>query len=100
MCRLGKWYTTGLGKEEFSATASYKLLERPHQIVHDEANALAQECSHSSVTCSKELIERKVENIEHASHEVFEVLDKMLEEKNNLTMHHAAKVLFDKDKRK
>ncbi len=97
MCRLGKWYTNGLGKEEFSSTASYRSLDRPHQIVHDEANALAQECAHSSVTCSKELIERKVENIEHASQEVFEILDNMLKEKNHQIMHQAAKVLFDKN---
>ena len=96
-CRLGKWYTTGLGKEEFSFTPSYKLLDRPHKIVHDEANALAQECGAShSVTCSKELIETKVANIEQASHEVFDILDRILEEKNKAVMHDATKVLFGK----
>lgn len=96
-CRLGKWYTTGLGKEEFSSTASYRSLDRPHKIVHDEANALADECgTSSSVTCSKELIETKVNNIENASHEVFHILDKILEEKNSAVMHDAATSLFGK----
>ncbi|WP_228135535.1 CZB domain-containing protein [Halarcobacter anaerophilus] len=94
-CRLGKWYDTGLGKEEFSMVPSYKNLERCHSIVHDEANSLAKECSGHSVSCSKQLIETKIELVENASEDVFTYLDNILEEKNNLIMKEAASKLFD-----
>ena len=97
-CRLGKWYNTGLGKEEFSFTKSYNALDRPHSIVHNEANQLAKECGQSSVTCTKATIEDKVDRIENASGEVFEVLDKILEEKNTAIMKEAAHVLYEKKK--
>jgi len=96
MCRLGKWYNTGLGKTEFGTTKSYSSLNTPHKTVHNEANALAQECAGNSVVCSKAIIEEKVEKIEVASQQVFEVLDKMLEEKNDQVMKQAAKDLFEK----
>ena len=95
-CRLGKWYDSGLGKTEFGAVKSYSQLNRPHSIVHDEANSLAEECAGNAVTCSKAKIEEKIDNIEISSQEVFEVLDKMLIEKNDAIMKEAAHDLFSK----
>ncbi len=95
-CRLGKWYDTGLGKTEFGFVKSYGALDRPHAVVHDEANSLAEECAGNAVTCSKEKIEQKIVNIEDASQEVFAILDRMLEEKNNAVMREAARELFEK----
>jgi len=94
-CRLGKWYDTGLGKEEFSFVPSYRHLERYHAAVHDEANLLAKECSGSSVSCSKQLIEDKIALVENASEKVFVYLDKILEEKNEAVMRDAANKLFN-----
>ena len=94
-CRLGKWYDTGLGKEEFSFVPSYRHLEKYHAVVHDEANLLAKECSGHSVSCSKQLIEDKIELVENASENVFIYLDKILEEKSEAIMKEAAKKLFD-----
>ncbi|BAK72434.1 methyl-accepting chemotaxis protein [Arcobacter sp. L] len=94
-CRLGKWYDTGLGKEQFSYVPSYKGLEKHHHIVHHEANLLAKECSGHSVSCSKQLIEDKIELVEQGSEQVFIYLDKILEEKNDLVMKEAAKKLFE-----
>jgi len=93
-CRLGKWYDSGLGKAEFSATKSYASLNKPHSVVHDQANLLAKECAGTSVVCSKAVIENKVKLIEAASEDVFKILDKMLEEKNEMVMQVAAKDLF------
>jgi len=93
-CRLGKWYDTGLGKEQFSFVPSYKHLEKHHAIVHNEANSLAKECSGHEVSCSKKLIEEKIESVEDASEKVFIYLDKILEEKNNAIMKEAANKLF------
>lgn len=94
-CRLGKWYDTGLGKEQFSFVPSYRGLERYHHIVHHEANLLAKECGGSSISCSKQLIEDKISLVEDASNNVFIYLDKILEEKNEAVMKEAAKKLFD-----
>jgi hypothetical protein len=95
-CRLGKWYDTGLGKEEFSFVPSYKHLEKHHYKVHHEANILAEECSGHAVSCSKQLIEDKIAEVEEGSVQVFYYLDKILEEKNEAVMKNAAKDLFDK----
>jgi hypothetical protein len=94
-CRLGKWYDTGLGKQEFSFVPSYKHLEGCHSIVHSEANSLAKECSGHEVSCSKKLIEEKIENVENASEKVFVYLDRILEEKNESIMKEAAHKLFN-----
>jgi len=94
-CRLGKWYDSGLGKAEFSATKSYSSLNKPHAVVHQEANLLAKECSGNSVVCSKQVIEEKVKLIEDASEKVFTVLDTMLKEKNEMIMKVATKNLFN-----
>jgi len=94
-CRLGKWYENGLGKTEFGSMKSYSALDKPHSIVHDEANALAHECAGSSVVCSKKVIEEKIVKIEDASQKVFDILDSMLAEKNEQVMRIAAKDLFD-----
>jgi len=93
-CRLGKWYDSGLGKTEFGATKSYASLNKPHAEVHKEANLLAKECSGNAIVCSKAVIEEKINLIEHASEDVFSVLDQMLEEKNDIIMRIAAKDLF------
>ncbi len=97
-CRLGKWYESGLGKTEFSFVKSYKQLEPYHKAVHDNANALADECSSKDEICTTEVIEKRVQKIEEASEGVFEYLDKILEEKNNYLMHDAADKLFEKKK--
>ncbi len=94
-CRLGVWYDSGLGKTEFGATKSYKSLNAPHKIVHDEANALAKECSGNAVVCSKAVIEDKISKIEVSSQQVFDILDKMLDEKNDQVMNIASKDLFN-----
>jgi len=97
-CRLGKWYDTGLGKEQFSLVPSYKGLEKYHHVVHHEANLLAKECSGHSVSCSKQLIEDKIELVEDGSEQVFIYLDRILEEKNDLIMKEATQKLFGEGK--
>jgi hypothetical protein len=93
-CRLGKWYISGVGKDEFSMTKGYKMLDLPHSVIHNKANELAVECSGQQVVCSKHEIEEKVKDIEVASHDVFKFLDMMLNEKSELIMHEAAEILF------
>ncbi len=94
-CRLGQWYSNGIGKEEFSKTGAYPKLDNPHAIVHDLSNKLADECAGGEVTCSKEKIEKMVEDIESASLDVFNYLDEMVEQKAKKQMEAAVKNLFD-----
>ena len=35
-CRLGKWYESGIGSQQFSKTPSYRSLETPHILVHQK----------------------------------------------------------------
>lgn len=81
-CRLGKWYDTGIGKEEFGGLKSYKALEIPHAIVHKEANALVADCGdNTKVHCSRKEIEGRIEKVEAASVDVFKALDDLVFEK-------------------
>ncbi len=94
-CRLGQWYSSGKGKEEFSKMPSYSKLDAPHAIVHQQANRLARECAGDKAVCSKDEIENMVQDIENASKIVFEVLDKMVEEKSDSMMKSAVTELFE-----
>lgn len=94
-CRLGKWYTEGKGKSDYSHLPSFGPVDKPHSIVHDEANALVKECSEDSkVTCSKHEIEERARKVEVASAQVVEFLDKLAVEKENEIMSMAVDDLF------
>jgi len=98
-CRLGNWYEKGIGKEEFSKTASFGKLENPHAKVHDIANRLAKECGGEKAICSKAEIEAMVKEIESASSDVFATLDAMVDEKSKILMLEAKEHLYDKQVR-
>ena len=93
-CRLGQWYSHGVGKESFSTMPSYPKLDKPHAIVHEQANLLANECGGDKVLCSKEIIEERIHAIEHASADVFKYLDELVEQKAHVAMHKAKNDLF------
>jgi hypothetical protein len=98
-CRLGKWYEQGTGKESFAHTPSYQKLEAPHKLVHEQANRLAKECGENIAMCSKAEIEAMVQDIENASKDVFALLESMVEEKADSTMHKAKKHLFEREEK-
>jgi Methyl-accepting chemotaxis protein (MCP) signalling domain/Chemoreceptor zinc-binding domain len=96
-CRLGKWYATGVGKEQFGHLRSYSMLDKPHGVVHTEANVLISECGgEGKVHCSRAQIEARIDKIESASVEVFHALDEMVKEKTTELMNTAIEVLFKK----
>lgn len=96
-CRLGKWYDTGVGKDEFGKLKSFGALEKPHSVVHAEANALVADCgSDGKKLCSRKEIEARIDKIESASIDVFNALDSMVSEKTNELMNTAIEVLFKK----
>ncbi len=97
-CRLGKWYDSGVGKEQFGMLKSYPRLEAPHGVVHTQANALIADCGDGKKLCSRTQIEQRIRTIEEASKTVFEVLDLLVREKNENMMGSAIKDLFKGEK--
>jgi len=78
-CRLGKWYTQGEGKKSFSKLKSYPQLDHPHSLVHSGTKRVF-ELIDKDPGYTKEL-ENALKEMEKGSDSVFEVLDKMLKEK-------------------
>jgi hypothetical protein len=93
-CRLGKWYESGTGKEQFGHLKSYSLLEKPHATVHTQANALIADCGEGKKLCSRHQIEQRIKTIEEASHGVFDALDILVAEKTEDLMGSAINQLF------
>ena len=79
-CRLGKWYDTGEGHENFAGMPSFSNLEEPHSVVHNGTKHVfdllgeSDHLDYESLACS-------LEEMERGSNGVFEVLDRILDEK-------------------
>jgi methyl-accepting chemotaxis protein len=80
-CRLGKWYEEGMGKRYFAKTPSYHMLDRPHSIVHNSTHRVL-DCIDESGEVNFDRAFQELHEMENASTKVFEVLDKILSEKN------------------
>ena len=84
-CRLGKWYS-GDGQIRFGEEEAFKMLLSPHKAVHDEI-LQAIEILKNAQTRGEELTDEERKEIiqcfrkaEHASDQIFTLLDKLLEE--------------------
>ena len=83
-CRLGVWYENGLGKELFSHLPSYKLLDKPHAIVHNNVVKAAECVENGSCLLEVDNVLTYFEKAENASADIMVILDKILdEEKGN-----------------
>ena len=85
-CNLGVWYD-GEGKRRFSQTNSYSKIATPHNIVHKNANtnfAFISEDAENSTLQNADTIVKNFDNMEEASSELFQLMDAMLEESENL----------------
>ena len=80
-CRLGKWYETGDGKEFFSNTRSYAELVGPHKTVHNGTKGVFDLIK--SEPLDFDALKRAFDEMERGSDKIFEILDKMLHEKDN-----------------
>ncbi len=82
-CRLGKWYYEGHGKDVFSATSSYKALEKPHAAVHSNVHraiALSRQDWMKDSALRSELVEA-MEGAEDASSNVIDLVNQMIVDK-------------------
>lgn len=78
-CRLGKWYESGDGFENFNQTASFKKLEAPHAVVHNATHKIFDIIKEEKLDFDKLMVRFK--EMEEASDQVFEILDQILSEK-------------------
>ena len=78
-CRLGQWYV-GLGKENFSTTSAFKMLEEPHKIVHAEINQAIQCVKEGTCLNDINVVIRHFQKAEEASKKLFSLLTQMLKE--------------------
>ncbi|MCF6173426.1 MAG: CZB domain-containing protein [Campylobacteraceae bacterium] len=80
-CRLGKWYDVK-GKEVFGLTDAYKTLKIPHVKIHNYVITNMQELKENGL--NKQNADFYLDNMikmEEESVKVFELLNKMIEEK-------------------
>lgn len=75
-CRLGKWYDTGIGRERFGHTQSFKTMDRPHAEVHRNIIEAVQ-CIKTGLCTESEKIIQNFKSAEAASQELFVLLDKL-----------------------
>ena len=78
-CRLGKWYYEGDGKEYFSRTQNYPKLEKPHSIVHNGTHKVFDLMVQTPIDHHN--LKKAFEEMELGSRQVFDVLDKILQER-------------------
>ncbi|MDD5716341.1 MAG: methyl-accepting chemotaxis protein [Sulfuricurvum sp.] len=78
-CRMGKWYDDE-GKRRFGKTSSYPQLREPHALVHTKANKNLEFVHKGDCIGHTEAIIANFEEMEKASHELFILMDRMLEE--------------------
>lgn len=81
-CRLGQWYNKK-GKELFGYTNAYRDIKAPHDTIHNVVIENVEELSKNGLTRSNEnFYLNNFAKMEESSNKVFELLDKMVEEKN------------------
>ncbi|MFK5937990.1 MAG: methyl-accepting chemotaxis protein [Sulfurimonas sp.] len=81
-CRFGKWYE-GEGKEQFQHSKSFKAIEKPHAIVHNNVLNTFAILKNGEMIKHEEEIKNNFINMEKASDELFILMDDMLEEEAN-----------------
>lgn len=79
-CRLGKWYDSGIGKERFAHTVSYREMANPHASVHHHIID-AVKCLQSGLCTESQKIINHFQTAENASQELFNLLDKLPKER-------------------
>ena len=80
-CRMGKWYS-GMGKERFGHTTAFREMNAPHIIVHDSVakNMVFVKNGTTLKDNNPSIVYKNFEEMEVASHQLFEKLDVMLDE--------------------
>ncbi len=83
-CRLGKWYDSGIGYENFRHTSSYSKLSHPHADVHQytqDAYAVSRKNWQEHPDLLNSILTH-MQRTEEASADVMHYIDSMVEEKH------------------
>jgi len=88
-CRLGKWYESGMGKNNFSHLASYQSLEVPHKDVHDSIIKAVEILKSGKIEENSKQFINFMQNAEKASGEVITTLDRLVAEDRNFRKKYA-----------
>ena len=83
-CRLGKWYSEGIGKEKFGKCPSYSKMAAPHKEVHDNIHKAVECVKEGTCTEHSKNVMTYFDAAEKASMEVVETLNRMLEEEKKI----------------
>ncbi len=83
-CRLGKWYFSGKGKENFSNCSSYSKLTTPHKDVHENIQKAVACVKAGTCTQESQNIMTYFEAAEKASSKVTEILSNLLHEERDI----------------
>jgi hypothetical protein len=81
-CRFGKWYA-GDGKKMFGNTPSFKKIDTPHAIVHNNVLEVMK-CIEGTDTCvaNRDMILEDFKAMEIASDTLFALAEQMIDEVN------------------
>lgn len=79
-CRFGKWYTSG-GKKDLQTCPSYSSVLKPHKEVHDGVMNIAAILKNHDIVRDAKEIKKTFKHIEKESAILFDLLDKIIEEK-------------------
>lgn len=79
-CRFGKWYF-GDGKKQFKETQSYKQIDKPHALVHNNIINLVRFVDEKdSCIENRDTILKDFREMEIASSELFRLVERMIDE--------------------
>ena len=79
-CRLGKWYDDGDGKTAFGHVPSFQRLAAPHALIHEKILESLKCLRTDGCTQNAAAILENFKTVELKSKELFEILDRMIEE--------------------
>ncbi len=83
-CRLGKWYFSGKGQENFSKCSSYAKLAQPHKEVHENIQKAVACVKAGTCTQESKNVMTYFESAESASHDITRILSDLLSEERQL----------------
>ncbi|MDD5052526.1 MAG: methyl-accepting chemotaxis protein [Sulfuricurvum sp.] len=79
-CRLGKWYEHGDGKMAFGNTDSYRRLEAPHKIVHENVLRSLECVKQNNCVEKRDELSASFAETERQSSLLFGILNDMIQE--------------------
>ena len=81
-CRFGIWYAD-IGKKTLGNLPSYNTILKPHKAVHENASRIASAVKSGSIAKDAQKVQDIFDDMEKESKELFELLDKLMDERRD-----------------